>query len=181
MISHGVILILFPLTPNRYTSGTDRELEIQKILFIKMTAKTEKKPGKLMGVVGAVCGLLLYYLWVAVIMAILFTFFAEPTAMGVFKVAFPLMARTWLIAGTLPFFIIFGHYLFTREPMSEAELLLDRSGLAASASGFLLWLAVLVVLEVLGVTVAYPYYVAGGYLVILILFVCLRKAWSRGA
>ena len=47
--------------------------------------------------------------------------------------------------------------------------------------GFLLWLAVLSVLEVLEITVAYPYYVAGGYLVILILFVCLRKAWSRGA
>jgi hypothetical protein len=37
-----------------------------------------------MGIVGVVCGVFLYYLWVAVIMAILFTFFAESNAMGVF-------------------------------------------------------------------------------------------------
>ena len=63
-----------------------------------------------MGVVGAVCGLILYYLWVAVIIGIQFTFFAEPNATGAFVGPLPLMIRTWLIAGTLPFFIIFGHY-----------------------------------------------------------------------
>lgn len=81
----------------------------------------------------------------------------------------------------MPFFIILGHYLFTREGMPEAELLLNRAGLAASLWGFLLWLAVLVVLEVLGIAVAYPYYVAGGYLVVFVLFVYFRRAWSRGA
>ena len=60
------------------------------------------------------------------------------------------MLRTWLTAGILPLFIIFGYYLFTREEMPAEELLLSRSGLAASASGFLLWLAVLAVLEVWG-------------------------------
>ncbi len=86
------------------------------------------------------------------------------------------MIRTWLIAGLLPFFVLSGHYLFTREEMPEAELLLNRSGLAASASGFLLWLAVLAVLEVMGVAVADPYNVAGGYLIIFVLFVFLRRA-----
>lgn len=80
----------------------------------------------------------------------------------------------------MPFFVLFGRYLFSHEEMTEAGLLRDGSGLAASASGFLPWLAVLAVLEVSGVAVAYPYSVAGGYLVIFILFVYLRKAWSRG-
>ncbi len=91
------------------------------------------------------------------------------------------MLRTWLTAGMLPLFIIFGYYLFTREEMPAEELLLSRSGLAASASGFLLWLAVLAVLEVSGVAVAYPYNVAGGYVVVLIRGVIFWKAWSRGA
>jgi len=147
-----------------------------------MTAETEKKPDKIAGVAGIICGLFLYYFWVAVIMAIQFTFFAETSAMGVSTVVIPLMPRTWLTAGPLPFFLILGHYLFTREKLPEDELLLNRSGLAASASGFLLWLAVLAVLEVQGVAmVEYPYYVAGGYLVMLILGVILWKAWSRGA
>ncbi|MCK9277428.1 MAG: hypothetical protein M0P22_05005 [Methanoculleus sp.] len=47
-----------------------------------------------MGIVGVVCGLFLYYFWVAVIMAIQFTFFAEPNAIGVFTVEFPLSIRT---------------------------------------------------------------------------------------
>jgi len=34
LISHGVILIFSRLTPNRYTSGTDRELEIHRILLL---------------------------------------------------------------------------------------------------------------------------------------------------
>lgn len=59
----------------------------------------ETKTGKLTGVVGVVCGLFLYYFWVAVIMAIQFTFFAEPNAMGAFTVNIPLMVQTWLTAG----------------------------------------------------------------------------------
>jgi hypothetical protein len=145
-----------------------------------MTAEIREKPGKLMGVVGVVCGVVLYCVWCIAIMAILFTFFAEPNAMGVVIVICPIMIRTWLTAGPLPFFILFGHYLFSHEEMTGTELLRDRSGLAASASGFLLWLAVLAVLEASGVAVAYPYSVAGGYLVIFILFVYLRKARSRG-
>lgn len=77
-------------------------------------------------------------------MAILFTFFAEPGAIEVFTVTFPLMPRIWLIDGTLPFFVALGYYLFTREEMPEMELLQGRTVLAASASGFFLWLAVLV-------------------------------------
>jgi len=146
-----------------------------------MTAETEKKPDKITGVVGIICGLFLYYFWVAVIMAIQFTFFAETSAMGVSTVMIPLMPRAWLVAGPLPFFLILGYHLFTREKLPEDKLLLNRSGLAALASGFLLWLAVLAVLEVQEVAVEYPYYVAGGYLVMLILGVLLWKAWSRGA
>jgi len=39
---------------------------------------------------------------------------------------------------------------------------------------------VLAALEVLGITVEYPYYVAGGYAVMLILGVFFWKTWSRG-
>ncbi|MFA7563006.1 MAG: hypothetical protein WCY70_06160 [Methanoculleus sp.] len=122
----------------------------------------------------------LYYFWVAVIIAIQFTFFTETNAMGVSVVMIPLMPRAWLVAGLLPFFLILGHYLF-REKLPVDELLLNRSGLAASASGFLLWLLVLAVLEVLGITVEYHYYVAGGYVVMLIFGMILWKTWSRGA
>lgn len=115
--------------------------------MVEMTTETKKKPGKLMGVVGVVCGLFLYYFWVAVIMAIQFTFVAEPNAIGVFTVEFPLSIRTWLTAGLSPFFVLSGYYLFTREVMPEIQLLLDRSGLATSALGFLLWLAALVPLQ----------------------------------
>ncbi|WP_292366975.1 MULTISPECIES: hypothetical protein [unclassified Methanoculleus] len=77
----------------------------------------------------------LYYLWVAVLMAILFAFFAEPNAMGAFIVKFPQMVQIWLNTGMLPVFIISGYYLFTRDTMPEAERLPGRAGLAASASG----------------------------------------------
>ena len=105
---------------------------------------------------------------------------SETNAMGVSVVMIPLMPRAWLVAGLLPFFLILGHYLF-REKLPVDELLLNRSGLAASASGFLLWLLVLAVLEVLGITVEYHYYVAGGYVVMLIFGMILWKTWSRGA
>ncbi len=114
-----------------------------------------------MAIVGVVCGAVLYCIWCVAIMAVLFTFFAEPNAMGVFIVTFPIMIRTWLLAGPLPFFILFGHYLFSHEEMTGTELLRDRSGLAASASGFLLWLAVLAVLEVSGVAVGIPILLPG--------------------
>ncbi len=111
---------------------------------------------------------------------ILFTFFAEPNAMRAFIVKFPQMVQVWLNAGMLPVFIILGYHLFARDTMPEAERLQGRAGLAASASGFLLWLLVLAALEVLGITVEYPYYVAGGYAVMLILGVFFWKTWSRG-
>lgn len=117
---------------------------------MEMTTETEKKPDKVAGVLGALFGVFLYYVWVAVLMAILFTFFAEPNAMGAFIVKFPQMVQVWLNAGMLPVFIILGYHLFARDAMPEAERLLGRAGLAASASGFLLWLAVLAALEVLG-------------------------------
>lgn len=145
-----------------------------------MTTETEKKPDRTAGVLGVLFGVFLYYLWVAVLMAILFAFFAEPNAMGAFIVKFPQMVQIWLNAGMLPVFIILGYHLFARDTMPEAERLLGRAGLAASASGFLLWLLVLAALEVLGVVVAYPYYVAGGYVVMLILGVFFWKTWSRG-
>jgi len=115
-----------------------------------MTTETDKKPDKIAGVLGALFGVFLYCLWVAALMAILFVFFAEPNAMGVFVVRFPHMIQTWLTAGVLPLFITLGYYLFSRKDMPGTEFLPNRSGLAASASGFLLWLAVLAVLEVWG-------------------------------
>ncbi|WP_292490595.1 hypothetical protein [Methanoculleus sp. 10] len=101
------------------------------------------KNRKLINVVGVICGLSLCFLWVAVLIAILFAFFAEPNAMGVFTVTFPLMPRTWLTAGTLLFFVALGYYLFAREEMPETELLQSGAVPAASTSGFLLWLVVL--------------------------------------
>ncbi|MDD3071487.1 hypothetical protein [Methanoculleus horonobensis] len=145
-----------------------------------MTTETEKKPDRIVGVLGALFGLFLYYVWIAVLMAILFTFFAEPNAMGAFIVEFSQMVQVWLSAGMLPVFITLGYHLFARDTMPEAERLLGRAGLAASASGFLLWLLVLAALEVSGVAVEYPYYVAGGYVFMLILGVFFWKTWSRG-
>ncbi|WP_241481294.1 hypothetical protein [Methanoculleus sediminis] len=103
-----------------------------------MTTEIERKPDRIAGVLGALFGVFLYYLWVAVLMAILFAFFAEPNAMGAFIVEFPQMVQIWLNTGMLPLFIILGYHLFTRDTMPEAELLPGRAGLAASASGFLL-------------------------------------------
>jgi hypothetical protein len=68
---------------------------------------------------GVVCGIFLYYLWVAVIMAILFAFFTEPTAMGVATVTFLHIIRTWLTAGLLPFFTLSGHCVFLLEEMDR--------------------------------------------------------------
>ena len=101
--------------------------------------------------------------------------------MGAFIVEFPQMVQIGLNAGVLPVFIILGYHLFARDTMPEAERLLGRAGLAASTSGFLLWLLVPAAPEVMGVAVAYPYYIAGGYVVMLLPGVIFWKAWSREA
>lgn len=144
-----------------------------------MTADTQKTPGKIMGVVGVLFGLFLYFLWFVAIMAIMFTFFTAPIDMGVSMVTFPLSIRTWLIAGALPFFILFGHYVCCRGEITETDLLHTRSGLIGSLLGFFLWLAVLTVLEAMGIAAPYSYNLAGGFLVILILIMIFWKVWSR--
>ena len=144
-----------------------------------MTTDTQKNPGKILGVVGILFGVFLYFLWFVAIMAIMFTFFAPPDAMGVFTVTFPLWIRTWLTAGTLPSFMLFGHYLFCRGTMTKTDLIQNRSGLIGSFLGFLLWLGVLIVLEVLGIAVQYPHNLVGGFLAIFFLYVIFRKFWNR--
>lgn len=145
-----------------------------------MTTETHSPQKKVRGVIGILFGVLLYYLWVAGIIAMLFTFFTEPSGMGVFTVKFPHAVQTWLVTGTLPFFIISGHYLFCRGT-GENDLLYDLAGGAGALLGFLLWLTVLGVMEVLGVAVPYFTNLVGGFLLIAVLSVIFWRAWRPGA
>jgi len=79
---------------------------------IEMTAEIQKKR-KNHGY-RIVCGLFLYYLWVAVITAILFNYFAELNAMEVLIVTFPLMI--WICVNVGLLFPRNGGIIFPTRP-----------------------------------------------------------------
>jgi hypothetical protein len=73
----------------------------------------------------------------------------------------------WLILGPVVFFVTLGHYLFSRDLVSEKRRIDDIVGLKSTSWGYFLWLIVMILTYRQEADISSTYTVGGGYLFIL--------------
>lgn len=129
-----------------------------------------REASRLAGVLGILFGLVLYYIWVALLLFLSYYFFAEESIVEGSKVLTLRISSqvfNWLIGGLIPAFLIFGHYIATKEQK-------DIKSIKILLASFLLWFLVLILISLAGMNVSFELNIAGGYVLMLLILLGIR-------
>lgn len=129
-----------------------------------------REASRLFGVLGIFFGLILYYIWVALLLFLSFYFFAEESIVEsskVFTVHNSNQVFNWLIGGLIPAFLILGHYVATKEQK-------DIKSIKILLASFLIWLLFLILISLAGMSVSFELNMAGGYLLMLVMLLWIK-------
>ncbi|MEM3505716.1 MAG: hypothetical protein QW532_05755 [Archaeoglobaceae archaeon] len=128
------------------------------------------RKSRVKGALGILFGLILYYFWAAFLLFLSYYFFAEESIVGDSKVLTLQISKhvfDWFICGVIPAFLILGHYAATveQEDVKLIKLLL---------ASFLIWLLILILIDLLGISISFEFNVAGGYFLMLAILLGIR-------
>ena len=85
----------------------------------------------------------------------------------------------WLALGPIIFFVILGHYLFSRDLVSEKRRIDDIVGLRSTLWGYFLWLIIMILTYRPDVDISSTYTVGVGYLFILLIHLLMKKNYYK--
>jgi len=83
---------------------------------------------------------------------------------------------TWVKIGFIVFLILLGHYIVSRKVIDEKKRNEDIIGLKSNLLGFFLWLIIIIIATLLNIEINPIAIMAGGYLMILLIFMYMKKA-----
>ncbi|WP_011306452.1 hypothetical protein [Methanosarcina barkeri] len=129
-------------------------------------------------VAGVLFGVVLFYSWLIFIYNIKLSFFSEMTVVNgneITKAQYWGQVDQWLGIGLILFFLIFGHYLFYSKNMNRIEKNSDIVGMKSSLIGFILWLLIAIITFLSKITIPYSLNIAGGYIIIIFIYVIMKK------
>ncbi|KAF5081885.1 hypothetical protein [Methanoculleus horonobensis] len=130
---------------------------------------TEPGPDKYDRELGAIFGVLLVIIWIALLFLIGQALFPR-------QVFTQNPFRAWFTLGLIPFVAYAGNYLLYTRKLGGIETVRSVIWLKSNFLGFLLWFAVLGVLYLAGYAIPYQTNGVGGLLTILVLY--LAWDWS---
>jgi hypothetical protein len=122
---------------------------------------------KIIELIGAFFGALLYFIWMFFVLAI------QPQDLG--------QIGMWLTMGPIIFFVTLGHYLFSRDLVSEKRRIDDIVGLKSTLRGYFLWLIVMILTHRPEADISSTYTVGVGYLFILLIHLLMKKNYYKNA
>lgn len=85
----------------------------------------------------------------------------------------------WLALGPIIFFVTLGHYLFSRDLVSEKRRIDDIVGLRSTVWGYFLWLIAMILTYRPDVDISSTYTVGVGYLFILLIHLLMKKNYYK--
>ncbi|WP_321420130.1 hypothetical protein [uncultured Methanomethylovorans sp.] len=85
----------------------------------------------------------------------------------------------WLTSGPIIFFVTLGHYLFSRDMVSEKRRIDDIVGLRSTLWGYFLWLIVMILTYRPEVDISSTYTVEVGYLFILLIHLLMKSNYYK--
>ena len=138
-------------------------------------------PNKTQEVVGVLFGIVLFYFWFIFIYKLKMLLFTEAIVVNsnkMVKAQYWGQIDQWLVAGLILFFLIFGHYLLYSKNMSRVEKNRDIIGMKSVLIGFVLWLFITVITFVFKISFSYFFNMAGGYLVIISIYILMKKLYK---
>ncbi len=115
-------------------------------------------------IMGVFLGILLFFLRIFLLFTIATHFLAEAEIIHgteIAKIDTSNQIFIWIMAGSLPIFIILGHYIIAKERNDLKQLRL-------SLMGFSIWLIALIVMLLVGLNESPEGAIIGGYIVILL-------------
>jgi hypothetical protein len=87
----------------------------------------------------------------------------------------------WLALGPIIFFVTLGHYLFSRDLVSEKRRIDDIVGLRSTLWGYFLWLIIMILTYRPDVDISSTYTVGVGYLFILLIHLLMKRDYYKKA
>jgi len=131
---------------------------------------------------GVLFGLTLFYFWIFLISFTKFILFSETTVVSgneITSIPPENQVDQWLTSGLLLFFLFFGHYLVYSRSFGGNVKRCDIFFMKSALTGFLLWLLVTVITSSLDIFLPYHVNVAGGYLIILIVYLTGDRPFGK--
>ncbi|WP_174591858.1 hypothetical protein [Methanocella conradii] len=134
---------------------------------------------KAIGIFGIAFGFILYIIFIFVLhTAIIARFFTKTIVSGGMTESIVMLSGPyyeWLIAGSIPVFIMIGYYLVHGYHSGGEVKRNDLRLLAITVIGFMLWFLVLVALSTLKMVIPYEFNLIGGYVWYIIFIYVLIK------
>ncbi|WP_370575651.1 hypothetical protein [Methanomethylovorans sp.] len=123
---------------------------------------------KFIELIGAFFGAIFCFIWAFIVLAV-----KSPQDLG--------QIDEWLTLGSIIFFVTLGHYLFSRDLVSEKRRIDDIVGLRSTLWGYFLWLIIMILTYRPDVDINSTYTVGAGYLFILLIHLLMKRNYYKKA
>lgn len=123
---------------------------------------------KFIELIGAFFGAIFCFIWVFFVLAV-----KSPQDLS--------QIDEWLTLGPIIFFVTLGHYLFSRDLVSEKRRIDDIVGLRSTLWGYFFWLIVMILTYRPEADINSTYTVGVGYLFILLIHLLMKKNYYKNA
>lgn len=122
---------------------------------------------KFIELIGSIFGAIFCFIWMFFVLAI------QPQDLG--------QITLWFTMGPIIFFVTLGHYIFSRDLVSEKRRIDDIVGLRSTLWGYFLWLIVMILTYRPDVDISSTFTIGAGYLFILLIHLLMKRNYYKKA